>query len=67
MLNFGFNSLQLHLIEAIIDPNNPTSERVLQILQFQKEAHFLENVFFGGKFWDSVIYSLLKKNYSASL
>jgi ribosomal-protein-alanine N-acetyltransferase len=50
MLNFGFNSLQLHLIEAIIDPNNPTSERVLQILQFQKEAHFLENVFFGGKF-----------------
>jgi ribosomal-protein-alanine N-acetyltransferase len=67
ILDFGFNSLQLHSIEAIIDPNNSKSERVLQKLLFQKEAHIIENLFFNGKFWDTVIYSMLKKNYIASL
>ena len=67
ILDFGFNSLQLHSIEAVIDPDNMNSERVLQKLLFQKEVHIFENLFFNGKFWDTVIYSILKKNYSASL
>jgi ribosomal-protein-alanine N-acetyltransferase len=65
IVNFGFHSLKLNSIEAIIDPSNAASEKVLQKLQFKKEAHILENLYFDGKFWDSVIYSLLKKNYIA--
>ena len=62
-LEYGFNQLQLHSIEAIIDPENSASEKVLQKNGFVKEAHILENEFYEGKFLDTVIYSLLKRNF----
>jgi [ribosomal protein S5]-alanine N-acetyltransferase len=60
--NYGFDVMNLHSIEAIIDPENYASEKVLIKNGFVKEAHFIENAFMEGKFWDSVIYSLLKRN-----
>lgn len=60
---YGFEQMNLHSIEAVIDPNNFASERVLQKNGFIKEAHILENELWGGKYWDTVIYSLLKKNF----
>jgi [ribosomal protein S5]-alanine N-acetyltransferase len=60
---YGFQTMQLHSIEAIIDPKNLASERVLQKNGFVKEAHLVENEFALGKFWDTVIYSLLKRNF----
>ncbi len=61
-LNYGFDVMNLHSIEAVIDPRNGASERVLQKNGFVKEAHLLENEFYDGTFLDTVIYSLLKKN-----
>jgi ribosomal-protein-alanine N-acetyltransferase len=61
---YGFEQLNLHSIEAIIDPENSASERVLQKNGFVKEAHILENELWEGKFWDTVIYSLLKRNFN---
>lgn len=63
VLAFGFDRVNFHSIEAIIDPENHASERVLQKNGFVKEAHILENELWAGKFWDTVIYSLLKRNY----
>jgi len=63
VVRYGFEEMNLHSIEAIIDPNNLASERVLQKNGFFKEAHILENEFFDGKFIDTVIYSLLKRNF----
>jgi ribosomal-protein-alanine N-acetyltransferase len=63
VVRYGFEKMQLHSIEAIIDPRNLASERVLQKNGFIKEAHLLENEFFEGKFIDTVIYSLLKRNF----
>ena len=63
VLEYGFNDLQMHSIEAIIDPDNIASERVLQKNGFVKEAHILENELYDGKFWDTVIYSILKRNF----
>ncbi|TBX66585.1 N-acetyltransferase [Flavobacterium silvisoli] len=60
---YGFNQMNLHSIEAVIDPANVASERVLQKNGFVKEAHILENEYWDGKFWDTVIYSLLKRNF----
>ena len=60
-LEYGFNDMNLHSIEAIIDPRNNASERVLQKNGFIKEGHFKENTFFNGEFLDSVIYSKIKK------
>lgn len=63
VVEYGFEQMKLHSIEAIIDPGNIASERVLQKNGFVKEAHILENEFWEGRFWDTVIYSLLKRNW----
>ena len=63
VLAYGFEQMNLHSIEAIIDPENIASERVLQKNGFVKEAHILENELWDGKFLDTVIYSLLKRNF----
>lgn len=61
VVNYGFNAMKLHSIEAIIDPENFGSERVLQKCGFVKEAHLKENEFYEGRFLDTVIYSKLNK------
>ena len=63
VMEYGFNQMNLHSIEAVIDPENYASEKVLQKIGFVKEAHILENELYDGKFWDTVIYSMLKRNY----
>ncbi|KIA84060.1 GNAT family N-acetyltransferase [Flavobacterium sp. AED] len=61
VVDYGFNVMKLHSIEAIIDPENFGSEKVLQKNGFVKEAHLKENEFYDGRFLDTVIYSLLNK------
>lgn len=63
VLQYGFDNLDLHSMEAIIDPDNIASERVLQKNGFVKEAHILENGLWEGKYLDTVIYSLLRRNF----
>jgi [ribosomal protein S5]-alanine N-acetyltransferase len=63
VIQFGFEEMGLNSIEAVIDPENFGSEKVLLKNNFIKEGHFKEHTFFEGKFLDSVFYSLLKKNY----
>lgn len=60
VVKYGFEALKLHSIEAIIDPENLASEKVLQKNNFIKEAHLKENEYFDGRFLDTVIYSILK-------
>jgi ribosomal-protein-alanine N-acetyltransferase len=61
VVKYGFEVMQLHSIEAIIDPENYASAKVLEKNEFVKEAHFKENEFYEGRFLDSVIYSKLNK------
>jgi [ribosomal protein S5]-alanine N-acetyltransferase len=60
-IHFGFTQLHLHSIEANILPNNKGSRKLLTNAGFLQEAYFKENYYFDGKFYDSVILSLLKK------
>lgn len=60
VVNYGFEKMNLHSIEAVIDPENRGSEKVLLKNNFVKEGHFKEHTFFEGNFLDSVFYSLLK-------
>lgn len=62
VVKFGFNQMKLHSIEAVIDPENAASEKVLQKNGFVKEAHLKENEFYEGTFIDSVIYSRLSNH-----
>jgi len=59
VLNYGFNAMNLHSIEAVVDPENTASIKLLEKNHFVKEAHFKENYFHNGKFKDTAIYSLL--------
>lgn len=60
-VNYGFNVMNLHSIEAVIEPENHASAKVLEKNGFVKEAHFKEYEFFEGRFFDSVIYSVINK------
>ena len=60
-VKYGFNSMNLHSIEAIIAPENHGSAKVLEKNGFVKEAHLKENEFYDGRFLDTVIYSILNK------
>ncbi|MDX1939445.1 MAG: GNAT family N-acetyltransferase [Saprospiraceae bacterium] len=59
VINFGFYDIKLHSIEAVIDPANTASAKLLERNNFIKEAHFKENFFYEGKFLDSIHYGLL--------
>ena len=62
LVDYGFNKMKMHSLEAIIDPANHASAKVLEKNGFVKEAHLLENEFFEGKFLDTIIYSIINKN-----
>lgn len=62
VVKFGFEIMKLHSIEAVIDPENFASEKVLQKNGFVKEAHLRENECFEGRFLDTVIYSILNEH-----
>jgi RimJ/RimL family protein N-acetyltransferase len=62
MIKFGFNEINLHSIEANVNPDNKSSRKALEKIGFKKEAYFRENFLFNNKFGDSVIYSLLEKD-----
>jgi [ribosomal protein S5]-alanine N-acetyltransferase len=61
VVEYGFNEMKLHSIEAILDPKNRGSEKVLLKNGFVKEGHFIENEYYEGRFLDSMVYSLLNK------
>jgi len=61
IVEYGFKDMKLHSIEAILDPENKASEKVLLKNGFVKEAHFIENEFYEGRFLDTMIYSKLNR------
>lgn len=62
LINFAFNMLNLHSLEANVNPKNENSKKALLKFNFKQEAYFRENYYFDGKFLDSEIYSLLESD-----
>ena len=60
VIEYGFSTLRLHSIEAHINSSNTASAAILESTGFVREAYLRENVFFGGKFLDTTIYSRLQ-------
>lgn len=60
ILDFGFQKMKFHTIEAVIDPENKASEKILLRNGFVQEAYFKENFCFEGKFYDSVVFTKFK-------
>lgn len=62
IINYGFNELNLHTIEANVDPENIASIKLLEKLQFKKEGHTRESYYFDGKYTDTAIYCIVNPN-----
>ena len=60
VVDYGFNVLGLHSIEALLSPENIASSAVLEKTGFIKEGHLKESFYFNGRFSDTAIYSRLK-------
>jgi [ribosomal protein S5]-alanine N-acetyltransferase len=58
-LEYAFNTMLLHSIEANVNKDNVASIKLLEKNNFVREAYFRENYYYNGQFLDSVIYSLL--------
>jgi len=67
LVKWGFEVMNLHSIEANVNPLNEKSQKVLERVGFKREAYFRENYLFDGKFLDSIIYSLLEKDLTPQL
>jgi len=63
VIQFGFEKMGLHSIEANVNPKNTPSIKILEKLGFIQEAYFKENFYFDGKFLDSAIFSLIVSNW----
>jgi ribosomal-protein-alanine N-acetyltransferase len=63
ILNFAFTVLNLHRIEADVDPRNAASVRTLERLGFQREGYLRERWQVNGEIQDSFFYGLLKPDW----
>ncbi len=61
IIDYGFNVMNLHSIEANINPDNKASQNLLERNNFVREAYFKENYYHNGIFLDSAIYSLVNR------
>lgn len=59
VVNYGFNTLKLHSIEACLSPDNSASVALLETCGFVKEGLFKESFYFRGVYSDKLVYSRL--------
>jgi len=60
IIDFGFENLNLHRIEALVGPSNSASLKILNRLGFKKEGHLKEHYKRNGKWEDSLVYALFR-------
>ncbi len=59
-IDFAFNALDRHRLEADVDPRNLRSIRSLEKLGFEREGLLKERYFVAGEIQDAVLYGLLR-------
>lgn len=62
---FAFDELDLHRLEADVDPRNARSIRTLERLGFQREGYLRERWHVAGDIQDALFYGLLKREWKA--
>jgi ribosomal-protein-alanine N-acetyltransferase len=63
MLRFGFEELGLHRIWAGCVADNVGSWRVMEKVGMRREAHFREFEWYRGRWWDTLIYAVLEREW----
>ena len=65
LLSYAFDELQLHRLEADVDPRNVGSIRTLEKLGFQREGLMRERWQVNGEIQDALFYGLLRPEWEA--
>lgn len=63
ILNFLFKVKGLHRVVETVDAENIASINLLKSLNFRQEGHFIENIFFKGKWGSEFQYAMLKREW----
>lgn len=66
LLGFSFDKLNMHRIEADVDPNNASSIKTLERLGFRREGYLRERWLVGGEIQDALFYGLLRREWQGS-
>jgi len=64
VLDFGYNQMQLHRVQALVANDNVPSIKLLERFKFTKEGTKREDYLVNGKMEDSECYSLLKHEWA---
>lgn len=60
LIGFAFDALDLHRLEADVDPRNERSIRALEREGFEREGYLRERYVVNGELQDAVLYGLLR-------
>lgn len=63
VLDYLFTELGLHRVIAIADCENERSVALLERLGMRQEGHFIQNIWFKGKWGDEYLYAILKEEW----
>ena len=63
IIDYGFNELNLHRIEALVGSNNIPSLKIIESHHFIKEGLLRQHYFVEDKFEDSIVFSILQNEY----
>ena len=63
LLDYLFETFALHRVCAVCDVENAASARVLERLRMRREAHFVESVWFKGRWSSEYGYALLRREW----
>ena len=63
VLDYAFQDLKLHRVIAITDCENLSSVRLLGRLGMRREGHFIQNIWFKGKWGDEFLYAILRDEW----
>jgi RimJ/RimL family protein N-acetyltransferase len=63
VLTFAFIKLELHRVIAITDCENERSVALLGRLGMRREGHFIQNIWFKGRWGDEYLYAVLREEW----
>jgi [ribosomal protein S5]-alanine N-acetyltransferase len=66
LINYLFREKGIHRIVETVDAENTASIQMLKSLSFRQEAHFIESIFFKGRWGSEYQYAILKKEWELS-
>jgi RimJ/RimL family protein N-acetyltransferase len=63
VLDYGFAELKLHRVIAISDCENEKSVALLARLGMRREGHFIQNIWFKGRWGSEYLYAVLREEW----